>query len=82
MSSFDSILSEEAGDLMYDIKIDDIKLRYTKVSEPEDFNNGLLVPVWDFSGVCYNGQGDVEGEGSFIQINAIDGSVYNAEAGY
>ncbi|MBQ8950428.1 MAG: hypothetical protein IJ065_04565 [Eubacterium sp.] len=82
MSSFDSILSEEAGDLMYDIKIDDIKLRYTKVSEPENFNNGLLVPVWDFSGVCYNGQGDVEGEGSFIQINAIDGSVYNAEAGY
>lgn len=82
MSSFDSILSDESGDLQYDIKIDDIKLKYTKVSEPNEFNKGLLVPVWDFSGVCYNGQGGLEGEGSFIQINAIDGTVYNAEAGY
>lgn len=79
---FDSILSEEAGPLQYSIKINDISLKYTKVTEPDDFEKGLMVPVWDFSGVCYDESGNETGTGSFLQINAIDGTIYNAEVGY
>ncbi len=79
---FDSILSEEAGPLQYSIKINDISLKYTKVTEPDDFEKGLMVPVWDFSGVCYDENGNETGTGSFLQINAIDGTIYNAEVGY
>ena len=30
----------------------------------------------------YDAEGKLIGEGSFIQINAIDGTVYSASAGY
>ena len=82
MPSFDSFLYQEAGPMEFNIKITDISLSYTKVSEPNDFSGALLVPVWDFSGVCYDAEGKLIGEGSFIQINAIDGTVYSASAGY
>jgi len=79
---FDSILDEEPGPLDDVIKINDIRLTYAKASDPDDFNTGYLIPVWDFSGACYDSEGGIRCEGSFLQINAIDGSIYNSEVGY
>ena len=79
---FDSILDVEPGPLESVIKINDVRLTYTRVSDMEDFGTGYLIPVWDFSGVCYGADGHIQCEGSFLQINAIDGSIYNSEVGY
>ena len=84
---FDSILSlseEEAKQqdrMAYSIKIDKIELRYARVTEQSEFERALLVPVWSFSGTCYDRDGKLATEGSFLQINAVDGSVYDAAIG-
>ena len=65
----------------FTIKIDDITLRYARMSDHESNDRGYLVPVWDFSGTAYDAGGKVLASGSFIQINAIDGSVYNSIEG-
>ena len=86
--SFDSILSmtrEEAKEIEepeYTFKIDKVILRYVMVSEKNEYERGLLVPVWSFEGTCVTDQGNVHAEGSFLQINAIDGTVFNAELGF
>ena len=82
-TSFDSIMSAgPENEESFTFKIDDISLKYTRVAEQNNFQRGLLVPVWTFSGTCYDKGGKEYTSGSFIEINAIDGSVYNAEAGY
>ncbi len=84
---FDSILNvtEEEAKVTehpaYTIRIEDISLRYARVTEQSEFERGLLVPVWSFSGTCHDETGKLVTEGSFLQINAVDGSVYNAEIG-
>ena len=65
----------------FTIKIDDITLRYARMSDHESNDRGYLVPIWDFSGTAYDAGGKVLASGSFIQINAIDGSVYNSIEG-
>ena len=66
----------------FTIKIDDITLRYARMSDHESNDRGYLVPVWDFSGTAYDDiNKKVVQTGSFIQINAIDGSVYNSIEG-
>ena len=83
---FDSMLSmteEEAKKSEiphYSFKIDDITLRYTRITEENEFERALLVPVWSFSGTCY-ADGKAVTEGSFLEINAVDGTVYNSMIG-
>ena len=84
---FDSILTltkEEAKEQehpAYTIKIDDIRLSYARITEQSEYERALLAPVWSFSGTCYDQDGKLVTEGSFLQINAVDGSVYNAMIG-
>ena len=87
-TSFDSILSvsaedaEKAGEGKFTFKVDQVSLRYVLISEKNEYERGLLVPVWSFEGVCYDTHDNVYAKGSFLQINAVDGTVYNAEIGY
>lgn len=63
------------------IKVTDVKLVYTRISEKDSFDTGLIVPVWDFEGTIVNEYGD-EKTGNILSINAIDGSVINSTLGY
>ena len=87
-TSFDSILSldadeaKENGAGKYTFKIDRISLRYVRITEKNEFTRGYLVPVWSFEGTCNDEQGNTYAKGSFLEINAVDGTVYNAELGY
>ena len=63
------------------IEIDDISLRYARISDHESNESGYLIPVWDFSGKAYNEAGELVASGSFLQIDAIDGSIYSAFEG-
>ena len=67
------------------IKVTDVKLVYTRISEKDSFDTGLVVPVWNFEGTVvdeYGGKKGGEQEGTILSINAIDGSVINQELGY
>ena len=85
---FDSLLtlSEEEAEktqgVHYSFKIDEISLRYARITEQNEFEKALLVPVWSFCGSCYDENGKLATEGSFLEINAVDGTVYNAQIGY
>ncbi|MCR4838424.1 MAG: DUF6034 family protein [Eubacterium sp.] len=85
---FDSLLTlseEEAKESQvshYSFKIDEVSLRYARVTEQNEFEKALLVPVWSFCGSCYDENGKLATEGSFLEINAVDGTVYNAQVGY
>lgn len=48
--TMNAVNSEEASDGNVTIDIDSVKLRYTRISEKDSFDTGLLVPVWDFIG--------------------------------
>lgn len=66
------------------IDIDRVILRYTRISEPDSFDTGLLVPVWDFMGSVTNSNekiGDKK-DTCVMTINAIDGSIIDKELGY
>ena len=58
-----------------------ISLRYARISDHESNESGYLIPVWDFSGKAYNDAGELVASGSFLQIDAIDGSIYSAFEG-
>lgn len=70
------------------IKVTDVNLVYTRISEKDSFDTGLVVPVWNFEGTVVDealsgkyGDG-YEKKGNILSINAIDGSVINQELGY
>ncbi len=68
------------------IQIDRVELRYYRISEEDNFETGLLVPVWDFIGTKkhedeYNSEIWIDNN-SIIKINAIDGSVIDENLGY
>lgn len=63
------------------VKVTDVRLVYTRISEKDSFDTGLIVPVWDFEGTVTNEYGE-EKTGNILSINAIDGSVINQELGY
>lgn len=71
--------SEENGEVS--IEITSVELVYARISEKDNFDAGILVPVWDFKGKKIDEYG-VETEGSIISINAIDGSIIDWELGY
>ncbi|MDE6761778.1 MAG: hypothetical protein K2J90_14055 [Lachnospiraceae bacterium] len=63
------------------IEVTDVKLVYTRISEEDSFDTGLVVPVWDFEGRIINEFG-YEETGNILSINAIDGTVINRRLGY
>lgn len=71
----------DKGDQNVSIKVTEVKLVYTRISEKDHFDTGLIVPVWDFEGTVINERGDEE-TGNILSINAIDGSVIDQELGY
>ena len=67
------------------IDVDRVILRYTRISEEDSFDTGLLVPVWDFMGRFTGQYGEKLNEKSdtcILTINAIDGTVIDRVLGY
>ena len=64
------------------IDIDRVTLTYSRISEKDSFDTGLVIPVWAFHGTRDNEQ--YREFGNFVQmaINAIDGTVINSDLGY
>ena len=73
-----------------EIDIDRVRLGYSRISEKDSWDTGLLVPVWDFFGTVneITEDGDYynlyagDSEFSVMTVNAIDGSIINSELGY
>ena len=63
------------------VEVTDVRLIYTRISEKDSFNTGLVVPVWNFEGTVTDESG-AQNKGTVLSINAIDGSVINQELGY
>lgn len=74
--------------------VDHVCLELQRIAEQNSFEDGLLVPVWNFYGYCSAitekgedwGESFLSGDGIYhyplMTINAIDGSVISAEVGY
>ena len=71
--------TEDTGKTVIDIT--NVNLVYTRISEKDHFDTGLIVPVWDFEGTIVDEYG-MEHTGNVLSINAIDGTVINRELGY
>ena len=68
-----------------DAEIDRVRLSYSRISERDDFESGLVVPVWSFEGTLrYSYMGELDGgiSKSLLSINAIDGSIIDGTLGY
>lgn len=63
------------------VEVTDVRLIYTRISEKDSFDTGLVVPVWNFEGTVTDEYG-TQNKGTVLSINAIDGSVINQELGY
>ena len=66
-------------------EITKVKLGLMRIRAKDSFNEGLLVPVWDFWGhSVWEWQGETSdfGEEILLTINAIDGSMIDRELGY
>ena len=75
------------SELQTDIEIDRVTLSYSRISEKDDFDKGLIVPVWAFYGSRkVTGEDYYDQHLSFtgvqLALNAIDGSVIDADLGY
>lgn len=75
---------EEIGS---EISIDRVTLSYSRISEKNSFDTGLIVPVWGFRGIRKEllvSEGYALNPKYFTQmaINAIDGSVIDSALGY
>ena len=71
------------------IDIDRVRLSYSRISERDSFDVGLVIPVWSFEGkkkYAYRGYEDSVYEEPYTEtllaINAIDGSIIDGELGY
>ena len=79
--------TNEIADLQTDIQIDRVTLSYSRISEKDDFDKGLIVPVWAFYGTRkVTGEDYYDQHLSFsgvqLALNAIDASVIDAKLGY
>ena len=75
--------NDELPDTYAEVDVDRIELGYAIISEQDNFNAGLLVPVWNFYGKYgYEGGGIFSREMVVMTINAIDGTVIDREKGY
>ena len=68
------------------IDIDRVELSLQRVAEQDNFERGLLIPAWNFFGkYSYTfDDGNITNTeiGSFLSINAIDGSIIDVQQGY
>ena len=67
------------------VNITRISLGLARVTEKNNNNYGILVPVWDFFGTYDQGNGypiGYDGYESLLTINAIDGSIIDRQLGY
>ncbi len=71
--------SESEGSVA--VKVTDVSLVYTRISEKDSFDTGLIVPVWNFNGTVTDSYGEKK-TGTVLSVNAIDGSVINQTLGY
>ncbi len=77
------VLAEEDYDVT--ARVDRVRLSYSRISEKDSFDTGLVVPVWSFEGkvTAYSGEYPAyERNGTLLAVNAIDGSVIDADLGY
>lgn len=84
-STFEKMIVMTAADpheTQTDITIDRVTLSYSRISEKDRFDSGLIVPVWGFIGECQNGTYLEKRRGVQMAINAIDGSVIDSALGY
>ena len=68
-----------------EVTVDRITLSLQRVTDQDQFDQGLLVPVWNFLGTWsyQSTNGDVDAlSGSLLSVNAIDGSVIDVGLGY
>ena len=90
-ASFEKMLPMTAtnagADLDTDITVNRVTLSYSRISEKDDFDTGIIVPVWAFygarkvTGTDYYDQ-HLSFSGVQLALNAIDCSVIDAELGY
>ena len=69
--------------VVYDI--DRVRLSYSRISEANSYDTGLIVPVWDFYGYYQRAWEGIiinEGNTTALAINAIDGSIIDPDLGY
>lgn len=80
------IINERNGyDTVRNYEITKVKLGLMRIKAKDSFDEGLLVPVWDFWGrSVWEWQGETTdfGEEIILTINAIDGSMIDRELGY
>jgi hypothetical protein len=79
-------LDEE--DYSLQVNITEVRLGLMRISEQNNRDTGLLVPVWDFYGEVTTVPDEGEpnnmsgGPGSLLTINAIDGAIIDRNLGY
>lgn len=65
--------------------IERVRLSYSRISEKDSFDTGLVVPVWSFEGKVSafdEKNGRLISCGPLLAVNAIDNSIINSELGY
>jgi hypothetical protein len=95
MSVFEKMLPAKfvwnTGDNTGEVTISQIRLGLARVTEQNERNTGLLIPVWDFFGTVICTTEFADGmrtetsddlDSSLLTINAIDGSVIDRGLGY
>ncbi len=79
------VVSKASEDTTRVYDIDRVRLSYSRISEADSYDTGLIVPVWDFSGdheVAWEGMILFDGYATQLAINAIDGSIIDPDLGY
>ena len=86
MDIFEKMCLVEHDGLEGTVKVEDIRLGYTRIRERDKRASGLLVPAWDFFGVMEYADrdrvSDNDPDRSFLTINAVDGSIIDRNQGY
>jgi hypothetical protein len=78
--------TEPSAPLIFNIT--SIRFGYTRVRDADVYDEGLLVPAWDFYGeLVYDPEGDAPEyrfmyDESMFTINAVDGSIIDRQQGY
>jgi len=79
------VVSKAGTDTTTVYDIDRVRLSYSRISEADSYDTGLIVPVWDFYGyhqLAWEGIIINEGNTTALAINAIDGSIIDPDLGY
>ena len=72
----------EQAEVRTDISIRRVALSYSRISEKDSFDTGLIVPVWGFIGTRKDYNDSDKTDRVQMAVNAIDGSVIDSELGY